>query len=174
MDWKNQLTKTPYLVLFIILITVGVGTASALITITLDGNVVVTGDTTLQGDLTCTNCVDSADIADGSITSADLSIEPILGFYTIRDDSFIGDLTAPTRKNMRVFCDDGDVATGGGFRINNIGNLNDNISVYDSRPLGTFASESGLVGWSASFTLFNDVSDTFYVFVICADYAPAH
>ena len=44
MDWKNQLTKTPYLVLFIVLITVGVGTASALITITLSGDVVITGD----------------------------------------------------------------------------------------------------------------------------------
>jgi len=44
MEWKNQLTKTPYLVLFIILISVGVGTASALITITLAGDVVVTGD----------------------------------------------------------------------------------------------------------------------------------
>jgi len=37
MDWKNQLTKTPYLVLFIVLITIGVGTASALITITFEG-----------------------------------------------------------------------------------------------------------------------------------------
>ena len=51
MDWKNQLTKTPYLVLFIVLITVGVGTASALITITLSGDVHVTGDTTLDGEL---------------------------------------------------------------------------------------------------------------------------
>jgi len=52
MEWKNQLTKTPILVLFIILISVGVGTASALITITLAGDVHVTGDTTLDGDLT--------------------------------------------------------------------------------------------------------------------------
>ena len=52
MDWKNQLTKTPYLVLFIVLLTVGVGTASALITITLDGDVVITGDADLQGNLT--------------------------------------------------------------------------------------------------------------------------
>jgi len=51
MDWKNQLTKTPYLVLFIVLITVGVGTASALITITLAGDVHITGDTTIDGEL---------------------------------------------------------------------------------------------------------------------------
>ena len=51
MDWKNQLTKTPYLVLFIALITIGVGTASALITITLDGNVNITGDADIDGNL---------------------------------------------------------------------------------------------------------------------------
>jgi len=51
MGWKNQLTKTPYLVLFIVLITVGVGTASALITITLAGNVIVTGDLTGLNDV---------------------------------------------------------------------------------------------------------------------------
>ncbi len=50
MDFKNRLTKTPYLVLFIILISVGVGTASALITITLSGNVVITGDLDMTSD----------------------------------------------------------------------------------------------------------------------------
>ncbi len=52
MDWKNQLTKTPYLVLFIVLITIGVGTASALITITLAGDVIVTGDIDVGGTIT--------------------------------------------------------------------------------------------------------------------------
>lgn len=51
MNWKNQLTKTPFLVLFILLISVGVGTASALITITLAGDVHVTGDIVLDGEL---------------------------------------------------------------------------------------------------------------------------
>ena len=51
MDLKNQLTRTPYLVLFIILITVGVGTASALVTITLAGNVNITGDADIDGNL---------------------------------------------------------------------------------------------------------------------------
>jgi len=50
MDWKNQLTKTPYLVLFIVLITIGVGTASALITITLGGDVVIRGFLDMTGD----------------------------------------------------------------------------------------------------------------------------
>ncbi len=50
-DWGKILTKTPYLVLFIILITAGVGSASALITITLAGDVHITGDTTIDGEL---------------------------------------------------------------------------------------------------------------------------
>ena len=45
-DWKNQLTKTPYLILFIILISVSVGTASALATYTFTGNLIVDGTIT--------------------------------------------------------------------------------------------------------------------------------
>jgi len=52
MDRKNQLTRTPYLVLFIVLISIGVGTASALITITLAGNVLVTGNLDVEGQIT--------------------------------------------------------------------------------------------------------------------------
>jgi hypothetical protein len=43
--------RTPYLLLFVLLAGAGVGTASALVTITLAGDVTITGDTTLQGDL---------------------------------------------------------------------------------------------------------------------------
>jgi hypothetical protein len=50
MEWKNQLTRTPYLVVFIVLIAIGVGTASALITITLSGDVVITGFLDMTGD----------------------------------------------------------------------------------------------------------------------------
>jgi hypothetical protein len=75
MGHMGRFTKTPYLVLFVILAGAGIGTVYAgivLPTITLSGNVDVTGDTTLQGQLTCTDCVDSADVADGSIVAADL------------------------------------------------------------------------------------------------------
>ena len=51
MDWNNQLTKTPYLILFIVLITIGVGTASAFITIQLAGNVQVDGDLNVDGTI---------------------------------------------------------------------------------------------------------------------------
>jgi hypothetical protein len=52
MDWKNRLTKTPYLALFIVLISIGVGTASAAITITLAGDVDVTGNLDVVGPIT--------------------------------------------------------------------------------------------------------------------------
>ncbi len=52
-----NLTKTPYLVLFVLLGAVGVGTASALMTITLAGNVIITDDLTVDSS---TLVVDSA------------------------------------------------------------------------------------------------------------------
>jgi len=51
MDWKNKFTKTPYLVLFIILGAVGVTTAYGLITITLAGDVIIEGDTQMERNL---------------------------------------------------------------------------------------------------------------------------
>jgi len=49
---RSYLIQTSYLVLFIVLISIGVGTASALVTITLDGDVLVTGDLTVDGSTT--------------------------------------------------------------------------------------------------------------------------
>jgi len=46
------LIKTSYLVLLIILGAIGVGSASAFITITLAGNVIVTGDLDVEGEIT--------------------------------------------------------------------------------------------------------------------------
>jgi hypothetical protein len=63
----GRFTSTPYLILFVILGAVGVGTASALMTITLAGNVHITGDADIDGTLT------AAEIADGTILAADLA-----------------------------------------------------------------------------------------------------
>ena len=67
-----NLTKTPYLVLFV-LVAVGFGTAYAAMTITLAGDVTITGDTTLQGELICTDCIDGAEIQAGSVGSSELA-----------------------------------------------------------------------------------------------------
>ncbi|MDH3610835.1 MAG: hypothetical protein OEM79_03635 [Nitrosopumilus sp.] len=50
MGWKNRFTSTPLLVLFIVLVSIGVGTASALITITLSGDVIITGGLDMTSD----------------------------------------------------------------------------------------------------------------------------
>ena len=62
--WATNLTKTPYLVLFVLLISVGVGTASALVTITLAGNTIV------QGTLTADNYFDNGNTQTGTASSA--------------------------------------------------------------------------------------------------------
>ena len=67
MDWKNQLTKTPYLVLFIVLITVGVGTASALITITFEGLTIFKENAQFDKDVN----IDGSLNVDGIITGVE-------------------------------------------------------------------------------------------------------
>ena len=97
MEWKNQLTRTPYLVLFIILISVGVGTASALITITLAGNVVVTDDLLVQGDVS----------VDGTITGA-------LNVYTVQSPNLVLAQGGSTFTNVHC-SDNNDIALDGSY-----------------------------------------------------------
>ena len=78
MDWKNQLTKTPVLVLFIVLITIGVGTASALITITFEGLTVFKENSQFDKDVNI----------DGTITGFSNAIYGVVNLnypYDIRD-----------------------------------------------------------------------------------------
>jgi len=97
MDWKNQLTRTPYLVLFIVLISIGVGTASALITITLAGNVVVTDNLTVGKDLT----------VNGAITGA-------LNVYTVTSSDIV--INSGGFTGTQINClDNNDIALSGGF-----------------------------------------------------------
>ena len=71
MEWKNKLTRTPYLVFFVVLLSIGVGTASAMITITLAGNVIITDDLTVDTDtLTVDSINDKVGIGTTSPTSA--------------------------------------------------------------------------------------------------------
>ena len=76
MDLKNRLTKTPYLVLFIVLIAIGVGTASALITITLSGDVIITGFLDMTGDK-ITN-VDTPTLASDAATKGYVDSSPTI------------------------------------------------------------------------------------------------
>ena len=87
MDWKNQFTRTPYMVLFIVLITVGVGTASAMITITLSGSVLITGDTELEGKLLDVN--DDAGTSGQVLSSIETGIDWIDNIDTDRNLEFV-------------------------------------------------------------------------------------
>ena len=107
MEWKNQLTRTPYLVLFIVLISMGVGTASALITITLAGDVHVLGE--MKIDETLLMGTDNPNDDDG--IRFDDGSEVL--FWDESEDSFMvtddlvtqGDLK--TVGDLRVGTDDG-------------------------------------------------------------------
>ena len=79
MDLKNRLTKTPYLVLFIVLISIGVGTASALITITLSGDVIITGFLDMTGDKIAN--VDTPTLASDAATKA--YVDSAIGIDTL-------------------------------------------------------------------------------------------
>ena len=50
MEWKNSISRKSHLALFVVLLAIGVGGASAMITITLSGNVVITGDLDMTSD----------------------------------------------------------------------------------------------------------------------------
>jgi len=108
MDLKNQFTKTPYLVLFVVLISISVGTASALITITLDGDVDITENLDVVGTITgqtidnLQNQINAAGISAETQTQID-GIEgnvtsPIFGLEEIKNEvRFIeGNVTSPT------------------------------------------------------------------------------
>ena len=102
----DNLTKAPYLVLFVILISISVGTASALITITLAGNVVVTGDMDVQGGITgptvdnLQNQINSLEVQGISIETQN-QIDNIEGNLTAHDAADF-DVTITTRLSPGV------------------------------------------------------------------------
>jgi len=118
MGWKNQLTKTPYLVLFVVLISIGVGTASAAITITLAGNVHVLGemkiDETLLIGTDNPNGDDGIRFDDGSEVlfwdESEDSFRVTDDLVTEGDLRTTGDLrvgTIDAEDNDKIFFDDG-------------------------------------------------------------------
>ena len=189
-DWGKILTKTPILVLFIVLISMGVGTASALITITLAGNVIVTGDLDVAGDTVIdghlkmgTNDPNNDDIIffdsgvenltwDESENRFDFSNDVvcpncILGFYSestlvtiIEDDLSIAN------KQIIAECDDGDLVI--------------NVGTFSQLSIGgePFLNVSGMSALNsntgiATFQGFK-VGEQFGIKLLCADFDPSH
>jgi len=75
MGHLGRFTKTPYLVLFILLGAIGVSTATAMVMVTISGNFTVTGDSDLQGNVGVGGTLTPVDYADDSIQLDDLSPE---------------------------------------------------------------------------------------------------
>ena len=67
------------------------------------------------------------------------------------------------RIQLAAFCEDGDVATGGGFQA--LLGLGD-VIVTESVPRG---ASDGPVGWSATFEYLQPDNNTVTTYVICAD-----
>ncbi len=102
MGWKNQLTKTPYLVLFIVLISIGVGTASAFITITLAGNVVIDG--TLGVGTTTPS--EKLDVNGDAVIRGDLHFDDPLNNPVIFFDGQLNTLVYDKINDQFIFSDD--------------------------------------------------------------------
>ena len=102
MEWKNNLTRTPYLVLFVVLIAICVGTASAMITITLAGNVVITDNLIVDTD---TLVVDSTANNVGIGTNTPQQELDVDGNVLVQDDLYVG--TSTGNDDDRIYVDDG-------------------------------------------------------------------
>ena len=144
----DNLTKAPYLVLFVILISISVGTASALITITLAGNVHVTGDLDVDGEVLCPTCT--------------------LGYYHITVDHPAENAIGI---GVNIPCDAGDTPIGGSFEGFFEGFINSqSIRLTKSTPSLDGDGWKTTVQWDSTAGV-----DDFIIFgVMCADHPPVH
>jgi len=81
-----NLSRNGLIVLISVIFVAGAGTAYAGIVLPM---ITLAGDVTIDGDMTCAGCVDSADIADGTVTVADLEVPPKYGLvFTAGGDNY--------------------------------------------------------------------------------------
>lgn len=149
--------RTPYLVLFIFLGAISIGAVSALITITLDGDVIITGNTELQGDLTCTNCIESSDVADNSLTGEDIQDESVN----------IDDISSPTLGELT--CDSNEVArwNGAGWVCSSISVVK-NSQVIDSTGFAGLYTSLDIVNGKPAISYQGNSDDLRYIQAIDA------
>ena len=85
----------------------------------------------------------------------DLKANEILGFYKV-----VGDTPLTAENVANIFCDEGDIAVGGG----QTGEGASNLALHSSEPIGD------LIGWESV----TEPPQNAEAVVVCADYAPAH
>ena len=161
---KNQFTKIPFLILFIVLVAIGVGTASALITITLDGLVIFPETIHIQ-NLLLDESGDSGttgQILSSTATGVDW-ITPISDTLTVikRESSSLS-IGSGQSGSRTASCLQGETVTGGGFE--NVSLTGFPIIDY----IGPQVTNNVVTGWRVN--IFNDGFDsvTFKSIVMCA------
>ena len=184
MNLKNQLIRTPYLVFFIVLIAIGVGTASALITITLAGNVVITDELEVGGNSDFLASVIIADdlqvhndlfvdgeleVTDNLFVGGELDCDGCINTYSVHATTSVasGDFGHITT----VQCDSGDMAMGGGV------SLPRDIVFRSSQPIDSennSGSSEPATGWQGAVDNDTGNSADYRVSVICLDFNPSH
>ena len=116
---KSRLTNTPYLVLFTILIAVTVTSAYAL-TITLGGNVVITGSTKLDGTLldASNNAGTNGQLLSSTGSGVDWVTASGSGTLSVveRTSNTIN-ITPGNFGEVDIQCQSGELVTGGGFEV---------------------------------------------------------
>jgi len=124
MDWKNQLTKTPFLILFVILISVGVASAYA-INITLGGTVDITQILNMMGNKitnvgTPTASTDAATKAyvDDAFAVSGVPYVPFKTQIVLTGDEAICNAAADGSSNPRIRID--NPATSGTFMVTSV------------------------------------------------------
>ena len=166
MEWKKQLTRTPYLVLFIVLISIGVGTASAVITITLSGYVLITEDLTVEGYIKTFDNIIVGDSDPNSVDYNRIGVEsPANSQIDSNEDLFVSDtlevgndiFLGNTELTRGIgFYEDG--ASNGEFIRWNNGNdefeISDDLKVDGKLGVGISQADSALhvVGGGSDFT----------------------
>ena len=159
MDRKNQFTKTPYLVLFIVLISVGVGTAYA-VNITLGGTVDITQTLNMMGNK-ITNLGTPTTTTDATtkayVDAAVPNVYQSESSHMVSAGGFLGTVE---------FCDQGDAVLSCGFSTAN----SIDMEFTDSFP----SEEESIEG--CEFGAFNTGLDskTVHTYAICLDALPAH
>jgi len=206
---KINFTKTWLVIIISVIFVASTGTAYAGTiffsnTIALMGNVDVHGILTANQEFVCGHCIDNIDmggdavgavqiidgavgtselaedsvtaakIADGTITQANLE-EGLFNIYTVRKEMD----TTGSNIDIRIHCDDGDIATGGGTQVSG------EVNVRSSNPLGVATGMTGATGTTGTvpdggvatgWRLLGDNLGTSAVsgdaFVLCLDLSP--
>ena len=123
-------------------------TANDQFSIRAAGGIRMVGDLTIESEIFCTDCIDSTDIADGTITSADIA-DGVLTVTTREASKTVG---PGVNTNIFVSCLSDEIRTGGGF----VGLFSWNTSDPTSN------------GWNVAGQNQQSNSQQMKVFVICA------